>query len=100
MSQVDVFYNGHKHIFYRTCPIRFGACATTKDPVTGAIKGTVYVTAGNAGVRLPLLASFFTTEGLRPPKPGRDGWVIGGARCSRKCVGLPKIKLGSHKYIA
>ncbi|BDA47066.1 probable inactive purple acid phosphatase 2 [Coccomyxa sp. Obi] len=48
-ANVDVFYNGHKHIFYRTCPIRFGACASTRDSATGAIQGTVYVTGGNAG---------------------------------------------------
>lgn len=47
--QVDLYYNGHKHIYYHTCPVRFGLCASTRDS-NGAIQGTVYVTGGNAGM--------------------------------------------------
>jgi hypothetical protein len=51
--QVDLFYNGHKHIYYKTCPVRFGICATERNP-DGSIAGTVYVTGGNAGARRSL----------------------------------------------
>lgn len=45
---MDLYYNGHKHISYRTCPVRFGVCASSRN-VDGSIKGTVYLTGGNAG---------------------------------------------------
>ena len=34
--------------FYKTCPVRFGVCATAKN-ADGSIQGTVYMTGGNAG---------------------------------------------------
>ena len=45
---MQLFYNGHKHTMFRTCPVRFGSCATGRNP-DGSIQGTVYLTGGNAG---------------------------------------------------
>lgn len=50
---LQFFYNGHKHTYFRTCPVRFGRCATGRN-ADGSIQGTVYLTAGNAG-RAPTL---------------------------------------------
>ena len=45
---MQLFYNGHKHTMFRTCAVRFGSCATGRNP-DGSIQGTVYLTGGNAG---------------------------------------------------
>ncbi len=45
---LQLFYNGHKHTMFRTCAVRFGSCATGRNP-DGSIQGTVYLTGGNAG---------------------------------------------------
>ncbi len=45
---MQLFYNGHKHTMFRTCAVRFGVCATQRNP-DGSIQGTVYLTGGNAG---------------------------------------------------
>ena len=45
---LQLYYNGHKHTMFRTCPVRNGTCATERNP-DGSIKGTIYFTGGNAG---------------------------------------------------
>lgn len=52
LCRAQLFYNGHKHTMFRTCAVRFGQCATTRNP-DGSIQGTVYLTGGNAGETVP-----------------------------------------------
>lgn len=68
-----------------------------QDPVTGAIKATVYVTGGNAGVRLPLLPP--NLQHIRPAPP--DLGVSWGRRCGwpnvpKHCAGLPNWSTLAH----
>ena len=48
MWGLQLYYNGHKHTMFRTCPVRNRTCATERNP-DGSIKGTIYFTGGNAG---------------------------------------------------
>ena len=52
LCRAQLFYNGHKHTMFRSCAVRFGQCATTRNP-DGSIQGTVYLTGGNAGETVP-----------------------------------------------
>ena len=54
LCRAQLFYNGHKHTMFRTCAVRFGQCATTRNP-DGSIQGTVYLTGGNAGETVPFI---------------------------------------------